>query len=284
MAFYSPTGSARSLQPAPEPPRYVGPATNAAQAPAAGQQQQQAAAPPPPPPRQAAPPTQQQAVQQQQSKPAAVRVEMVILPSPLRPPKRGKKVSTLSPAAPRGNAGPAEAAAAMARAVAAPRAVALVQPAAAAATGAAAPPPAAAAPAAAKRRRSSGSKRPERKTLTVRCKRAAVLGVLADVELQRAAAAPAAAAAAPGASAQQQQQQQRAPAQAPPAPQQQQQAAAQPPADPAATANLGRAWSKADVATLARLAEDRAFLLLTIPQHPPGGELDWELISRHFGR
>jgi hypothetical protein len=113
-----------------------------------------------------------------------------------------------------------------------------------------------------------------------------VLGVLADVELQRAAAAPAVSAdAAPGAAAAQQQQQ-RAPAQPPAAPQQQhqQQPAAQPPADPAATANLGRAWSKADVATLARLAEDRAFLLLTIPQHPPGGELDWELISRHFGR
>ena len=95
-----------------------------------------------------------------------------------------------------------------------------------------------------------------------------MLCVLADVELQRAAAAPATAAvAAPVAAAQQQQQ-----------------PAAQPPADQAATANLGRAWSKADVATLARLAEDRAFLLLTIPQHPPGGELDWELISRHFGR
>lgn len=33
-----------------------------------------------------------------------------------------------------------------------------------------------------------------------------------------------------------------------------------------------------------RLAEDRAFLLQAIPEHPPEGELDWELIARHFGR
>jgi len=33
-----------------------------------------------------------------------------------------------------------------------------------------------------------------------------------------------------------------------------------------------------------RLAEDRAFLLQAIPEHPAEGELDWELIARHFGR
>lgn len=35
---------------------------------------------------------------------------------------------------------------------------------------------------------------------------------------------------------------------------------------------------------LCRLAEDRAFLLQAIPEHPAEGELDWELIARHFGR
>ncbi|PSC72522.1 putative manganese-transporting ATPase PDR2 [Micractinium conductrix] len=80
---------------------------------------------------------------------------------------------------------------------------------------------------------------------------------------------------------QQQQQQPEQQQQQPPPPQPQQ---PQQPDDPSATANLGRAWSKADITKLTRLAEDRAFLLAALPQHPAEGELDWELISRHFGR
>ncbi|KAL4527715.1 hypothetical protein Ndes2437A_g02856 [Nannochloris sp. 'desiccata'] len=52
--------------------------------------------------------------------------------------------------------------------------------------------------------------------------------------------------------------------------------------------NLGKAWSKEDLAKLARLAEDKDFLVATIPDHPDprssNGDLDWELISSHFGR
>ena len=126
-----------------------------------------------------------------------------------------------------------------------------------------------------------------------------MLAVLADVELTRAAASDGTAAATPAAAvasaraatqpcerSQQQQPQQQQQTQQPQQQQQQQAGAggAAPADDPAATANLGRAWSKADIGTLARLAEDRAFLLATIPRHPAEGELDWELIARHFGR
>ncbi|KAL4443513.1 hypothetical protein ABPG75_011250 [Micractinium tetrahymenae] len=144
--------------------------------------------------------------------------------------------------------------------------------------------PAAAAAGAGEKKKRKSSKKKERKTLTAKGKRAAVLAVLADVEVNGAAAATAAAAGAQAATPPREQQQQQ---------QQQQQhhhqpqaagATAAPAEDPAATANLGRAWSKADIGMLARLAEDRAFLLATIPQHPAEGELDWELISRHFGR
>lgn len=128
-----------------------------------------------------------------------------------------------------------------------------------------------------------------------------MLAVLADVELSRAAASGTSTAATRAAAAadaqaapdpqyqqqQQQQEQQQQPQQQQQQLQQQQSAVA--PAssvavDPAATVNLGSAWSKADIGTLARLAEDRGFLLATIPQHPAEGDLDWELISRHFGR
>ncbi|GAB4820600.1 hypothetical protein N2152v2_007646 [Parachlorella kessleri] len=62
-------------------------------------------------------------------------------------------------------------------------------------------------------------------------------------------------------------------------------AAAAAPLVPAAwTANLKRAWSKADTTKLARLAGDREYLTETIPGHPAIGELDWELIAKHFGR
>jgi hypothetical protein len=119
-----------------------------------------------------------------------------------------------------------------------------------------------------KRKKSS-----KRKTLTTKGKKAVVLNVLATVEAERAAAAAAAAAAAVAATTTN---------------------ATEPQASSAATVpdeakrNLGKAWSKVDLAKLARLAEDKDFLLQTIPDHPDpntnNGDLDWELISSHFGR
>jgi hypothetical protein len=137
-------------------------------------------------------------------------------------------------------------------------------PAAAAAPHPAPPPRAPRAPAAQpakKRARKSAAKK--RKTLTTKGRRAVVVNTLASLELEKAGGTPAAAAA----------------------------AAAAPAGDAAldadATRNLGKAWSKADLAALARLAEEpAAFLAAALPGHhpPPGAELDWERLSRHFGR
>jgi hypothetical protein len=141
-----------------------------------------------------------------------------------------------------------------------------------------------------KAERKRKQRKKQRKTLTAKGKRAAVVGVLAETELAKAAEMTGVAAAQAireddNSEPQQQQQQEVQPLG--PAVQPSSPAGAAPsPAsiDPAATANLGRAWSKADIATLARLAEDRAFLVQTVAGHPADGDLDWELISRHFGR
>ena len=109
------------------------------------------------------------------------------------------------------------------------------------------------------------SKTKPRKTLTAKGRRALAMDVMASIEPQKMVqpTSPAAAAAAAAA----------------PAP-----AAAAPPVNPAHIRNRGKAWSKADLSTLARLGEDPAFLRATIPDHPAGMEVDWERISAHFGR
>lgn len=244
-AFYSPASSPQ----APPP-----------------QEQQREPTPPPLPQQQPAP----------RQHPQTVRMSLVIVPSPARAPKRGKRVATLSPAA--AAAAPVPRSTAPAAGIAAAAA-----PAANPAAALQAAPPAGEAEQPRKRRREEsggGGKRRqrERKTLTAKGKRAAVLGVLAASELQRATAAAGVPLAQPQQQAQASQAAELGEAAADAA------AAPGPGGDPGDTASLGRAWSKADISTLARLAEDRAFLVQTIPRHPPDGELDWELISRHFGR
>lgn len=117
-----------------------------------------------------------------------------------------------------------------------------------------------------------------RKTLTTKGRRAVVLNVLASVEAKKMVAGPAPGAAATAAA----DGGRGAPeVSVPAAP-----LAQQPPAAAAVanhTCKLGKAWSKVDLAKLARLAEDGAYLHELIPTHPEG-ELDWELIARHFGR
>jgi hypothetical protein len=65
-------------------------------------------------------------------------------------------------------------------------------------------------------------------------------------------------------------------------------AAARPAAAPAPSAadirNLKKSWSRADTTKLARMGRDRAYLVELIPDHSPAGDLDWELISKYFGR
>lgn len=119
-------------------------------------------------------------------------------------------------------------------------------------------------PAAARKRQKKTTKR---KTLSTKGRKAVVMNVIASVEAQKlsSAATP-------------------APPAAPPVPPPQPTAAAAPVEDPASTSNLGKAWTKADLTNLARLAEDPAFLREAIPDHPPGEELNWEIISRYFGR
>ena len=53
--------------------------------------------------------------------------------------------------------------------------------------------------------------------------------------------------------------------------------------DPFAIRNLNLAWSRKEVATLATLAEDPPYLHVLVPQHPPG-PIDFEFLSRYFGR
>ena len=53
--------------------------------------------------------------------------------------------------------------------------------------------------------------------------------------------------------------------------------------DLAAKKNLKRAWSKREISSLVRLIEDPCFLQELIPEHPPGS-IDFELMSRQFGR
>jgi hypothetical protein len=113
--------------------------------------------------------------------------------------------------------------------------------------------------------RAAKRKRRERKTLTARGKRAAVVRTLAEPPPGSQAAPPAA-------------------APEPPAPAGAAAPAAATQSVEAATVNLGRAWSKADVAKLARLAEDPNYLRTLAPDHPPGADIDFELLSRHFGR
>jgi hypothetical protein len=107
-------------------------------------------------------------------------------------------------------------------------------------------------------RRTKRKKVAKRKT-----KRTVILNVLATIEAERAAAAAAAAATVTTATE-----------------------GTAPPDE--SKRNLGKAWNKEDLAKLARLAEDKDFLLATIPDHPDpassNGDLDWELISSYFGR
>lgn len=130
----------------------------------------------------------------------------------------------------------------------------------AAAVAPSAPPPPPPARGAARPKRSKPAKK--KKTLSAKGRKAVVLNVMATVEAQKMAAGPPA-----------------APAPPPPPPQ-----AAPTPEDAAASVKRGKAWNKEDLATLTRLAEDPEFLRATIPDHPPGPELDWEAISRHFER
>jgi hypothetical protein len=130
--------------------------------------------------------------------------------------------------------------------------------------------PPAAAPAAAAAPKPKRKKASKRKTLTTKGKRAVVKNVLATVEAERTAAAAAAVAAAAAATTTA--------------------TATESTPSPEAIKNLGKAWNKQDLAKLARLAEDKDFLRATIPDHPEltssnnGNDLDWDLISSHFGR
>jgi len=107
-------------------------------------------------------------------------------------------------------------------------------------------------------RRTKRKKAANRKRLTTKGKRAVILDVLKTIEAERAAAAATAG------------------------------TAVEPAPPDESKRNLGKAWNKEDLAKLARLAEDKEFLLATIPNHPdPGssnGDLNWDLISSHFGR
>ena len=107
----------------------------------------------------------------------------------------------------------------------------------------------------------------KRKTLTSKGRKAVVLNVLATVEAQKMSAGATTSAPPP------------AVVQPPPPPQHTGDVD-----DAAATCNKGKAWSKADLTKRARLAEDPAYLRQVIPDHPLGDELDWEIISRFFGR
>jgi hypothetical protein len=119
-----------------------------------------------------------------------------------------------------------------------------------------------------KGRRKAGVRK-ERKTISTKARKALVRQALKEQQVQQ----------------QQQQVQQQeqdettaeAPPGSPPAP---------PPAPdhPAAVRNHGLAWNKADLTALAKLVADPAYLRATIPSHPEGSEVDWELLSRHFGR
>lgn len=125
-----------------------------------------------------------------------------------------------------------------------------------------------AAPVSRKAKRKKASKR---KTLTSKGKRAVVLNVLASVEAQKRAAEAEAAAAAAAANT----------TTAPLTTNVQEEI------PPEAKKNLRKAWTKAELTKLARLAEEKDYLLATIPDHPEltsNADLDWELISSHFGR
>ena len=51
------------------------------------------------------------------------------------------------------------------------------------------------------------------------------------------------------------------------------------------TSNLGKSWSKKDLALLTKLAENRDVLQTTIPHHPAlPSEVDWEVVSKYFKR
>jgi hypothetical protein len=51
------------------------------------------------------------------------------------------------------------------------------------------------------------------------------------------------------------------------------------------TSNLGKSWSKKDLALLTKLAENRDILQTTIPHHPsPPSDVDWEVVSKYFKR
>lgn len=107
--------------------------------------------------------------------------------------------------------------------------------------------------------------KPKRKTLTTKGRRAVVYNVLATVEANKVARPSVASNGTSTVAG--------APAQPPPPDHSQED-----------VRNLGKAWSKADLTKLARLSEDPDFLRQTIPEHAGGADLDWECISRHFGR
>jgi hypothetical protein len=58
---------------------------------------------------------------------------------------------------------------------------------------------------------------------------------------------------------------------------------AAPSAEAAATQNLKKPYSKAELALLTRIAEDSSSLQQLIPDHPRG-DIDWEVVSRFLGR
>jgi hypothetical protein len=125
----------------------------------------------------------------------------------------------------------------------------------------------------ARKRKRTPAKQQERKTLTAKKRRLVVLKVLKQEEGRGALTGREA----PQQHHRQQEQE----------PQQQQaeegEGGGQVPA--AWTSNLGKGWNKDDLAKLTRMAASRTFLQQQIPEHPADAEeLDFELISKYFGR
>ena len=133
-------------------------------------------------------------------------------------------------------------------------------------------------PAPATRKSPRTTKKPKRKTLTSKGKRAVILNVLASVEAQKfTTTAPPMAVAPP-----------------PPPPTVTPRPVPAPPTPE--TCNIGKSWTKEDLAKLTRLVEDSNYLHELIPDHPSSSitttttsttrvaEMDWELISKSFGR